>query len=451
MADASGMMPEDTSPEAKARVTVGSKVVRLFMPWDWEIKPKGEPKPVKWWTFWRWKFWNAPPPARSPIPSLGNLMPVDPRSWAIMQGTSNWLAKIAVTTNLVLVSVYAATVASQSLLPLAAGFPDWVKIPIIFIFCLVAVATAIVLQFGTDFLIPFSIGLAGEKFRLVPLAAVLLWAGCAFTTIAMKVDVYTGWGRERIAEAAEMATVSASDQRVLDKYSQAVPPPTAASDIVIATATAEITRLEGERTTKDAARTQEDKDLGGRGEKWRALDTDIKALDATLAAERAKLAAATTAKANRLEYDDANSRKQETVHDTTVSEGALLYDSELVVWLRSVGMAAASFLLVLIDFMIRAAIHERAKRSGAAQKGVKTKRQNANTFDGEFSEAPPLDARAIPHLGDVEPEVVAAADTPTRRRAGNAHPDVTGDDQVNGVNGYEGGNGTEEPGKPAGQ
>ena len=396
---------------------------------------EAKPKPAAtWWSFWRFKFWTAPPPSlkRSPIPSLGNLMPVDAKSWAIMQQSADWLAIAAVVANIVLVSVYAAIVASQSLLPMAVGFSDWIRIPIIVVFCLVAVATAVVMQFGTDFAIPFGAGLAGEKFRLAPMAAVLLWAICATTTVAMKVDVYTGWGRERVAEAAEKATVSDSDQRTLDRYRDAIPPPVASSDALIAGATAEVARIEGERKTKAAARDQEEQQLGGRGPKWRELNDAVAALDAQTATERAKLSAATAAKAARLEYDDADARKKATIREVTVSERQLLYDSDLIVWLRSVGMAFASFFFVLLSFMIRGARDQQAKRSEAASKGVDTKKRKKNTFEAEWEEAAPMDARAIPDFGD-RPEVKPEA---RPQQPNSAHPDATGDDQINGVNGY---------------
>jgi len=394
-----------------------------------------KPKPAAtWWSFWRFKFWTAPPPSlkRSPIPSLGNLMPVDAKSWAIMQQSADWLAIAAVVANIVLVSVYAAIVASQSLLPMAVGFSDWIRIPIIVVFCLVAVATAVVMQFGTDFAIPFGAGLAGEKFRLAPMAAVLLWLICATTTVAMKVDVYTGWGRERVAEAAEKATVSDSDQRTLDKYREVIPPPVASSDAIIAGATAEVARIEGERKTKAAARDQEEQQLGGRGPKWRELNDAVAALDTQLAAERGKVSAATAAKAARLEYDDADARIKATIREVTVSERQLLYDSDLIVWLRSVGMAFASFFFVLLSFMIRGARDQQAKRSEAASKGVDTKRKKKNTFEAEWEEAAPMDARAIPDFGD-KPEVKPEARPPGPNAP---HPDATGDDQINGVNGY---------------
>jgi hypothetical protein len=394
-----------------------------------------QPKAATWWSFWRFKFWTAPPPSlkRSPIPSLGNLMPVDPKSWAIMQQSADWLAIAAVVANIVLVSVYAAIVASQSLLPMAVGFTDWIRIPIIVVFCLVAVATAVVMQFGTDFAIPFGAGLAGEKFRLAPMAAVLLWLICATTTVAMKVDVYTGWGRERVAEAAEKATVSDSDQRTLDKYRDVIPPPVASSDAIIAGATAEVARIEGERKTKAAARDQEEQQLGGRGPKWRELNDAVAALDTQLAAERGKVSAATAAKAARLEYDDADARIKATIREVTVSERQLLYDSDLIVWLRSVGMAFASFFFVLLSFMIRGARDQQARRSEAASKGVDTKRKKRNTFETEWEEAPPLDARAIPDFGD-KPEVKPEAKP---KPSPHQHPDKTGDDYGARNNGYE--------------
>ena len=69
-----------------------------------------------------WKFWMAPPPSlkRSPIPSLGGLVKLDAKSWDILQFVANGLAAFAVAANLLLVTVYAAVVASQSVLPLIA-------------------------------------------------------------------------------------------------------------------------------------------------------------------------------------------------------------------------------------------------------------------------------------------------------------------------------------------
>jgi hypothetical protein len=264
------------------------------------------------------------------------------------------------------------------------------------------------------------------------MAAIFFWLICATTTVAMKVDVYTGWGRERAADAAEMATTSESDQRTLDRYSDAIPPPVASSDALIAAATAEVARITGERTTKAAARDQEEQQLGGRGPKWRELNEAVVALDTQLAAERGKLSAATAAKAARLEYDDADARRKATIHDATVSERQLLYDSELIVWLRSGGMSFASFFFVLLSFMIRGARDQQAKRSEAANKGVDTKRKKKNTFEAEWEEAAPMDARAIPDFGD-KPEVKPEA---RPQQPNSAHPDATGDDQINGVNGY---------------
>lgn len=393
-----------------------------------------QPKPATWWSFWRWKFWTAPPPSlkRSPIPSLGNLMPVDAKSWAIMQGTADTLATVAVIANIALVSVYAAIVASQSLLPIAAGFPDWLKFLIIGVFCLIAIATAIVLQFGTDFAVPFGAGLAGEKFRLAPTAAIVFWLICATTTVAMKIDVYTGWGRERVAEAAEKATVSESDMRTLARYADAIPPPVASSEAIIASAQAEVTRIEGERKTKAAARDQEETQLGGRGPKWRELNDAVTLLDQQLTAERGKLSAATAAKAARLEYDDADARRKATIHDVTVSERQLLYDTDLIVWLRSFGMSFASFFFVLLSFMVRGARDQQAKRTEAANKGVKTKQAKKNTFEAEWEESAPLDARAIPDFGDT-PEVKPEAKP---KPSPHQHPDKTGDDYGARSNGY---------------
>lgn len=390
-----------------------------------------------WWSFWRWKFWTAPPLKlkfeRSPIPSLGNLLKLDPRSWEILQSMANILAGVAVTANLILVCVYAAIVSSQSLLPLASGFHPALQVIIIIVFCGVAVATAAVMQLATDFLIPFAAGLAGERMRALPSMAVLLWFVCAATTVAMKVDVYTGWGRERDAKAAVVETAASSDERILAKYALAVPPTVAESDAAIKAANDQLALLEPERALKDQQRA--DEALTGRGGKWERLNSEVTNLDARIAAERSKLTDATGARANRIEYDRADTAVRKSAGTRKETSRALLYDADFVVWLRAGGMAAAGFIFVLLQFMVRGARAEKAKRDNAKAKERDTKTRNKNTFETEFEEAAPLNARAIPDFGD-EPEVKPEAQpAPTSK-----HPDATGDSSINGVNGYEGGN-----------
>lgn len=421
--------------------------------------------PLKWWAFWRYRFWQAPPPKfeRSPIPTLDKFLKPDPKSWDILQTVANWLSTLGVGGNLIVVCVYAAVVASQSQLPLIADWDQWtphgfghvwylgavLKWAVIIVFALCAVAFAACLQFGTDFLIPYATGLAGERFRIVPTAAILLWVACVVITIGMKVDIFSGWGRERLAENVELSTSVDSDKRVLEKYQAAVPPPVASSDVIITNANAEISRLQAERKTKDEARTQEDKQLGGRGPKWRDLDADVKALDGQLAAERTKLSTATTAKANRLEYEDADARVKATARDSSVAERTLLYDADFIVWLRSIGMAAFSCLMVLISFMVRASRAEQARRQAAAFKGVETKQQNARTKEADWSEAGNFNSRSIENKGPTEAAAVASADTQVRRESDlNKHPDAAGDDFGARASGYDNGDVTDGPAKP---
>lgn len=443
---------------------------------------KREPKPATWWSFWRWKFWGAPPPTlkRSPIPSLANLMKVDPKSWEIMGQWADRLAVLAVLANLVTVAVYAFVVATQSELPITRGWDAVLPLPwgqdllvgaiarfsIVTILAVVVTCGAIVLQLGTDFAIPFAAGLASEKYRVVPsLAFAILWPVCLGTTVAMKVDVYSGWGRERIAAATEAKTISEADQRILSQYHNAVPPPIAESEGRIANADAAISNadeaikgLDTARSEQAALRAKEetgDGSVAGRGPKWREYNEAVVKTDTAIADQRRIKAEATTsranaiaAKANRVEYDGAVARTTSTIRTVTEGQRALLYDADFVVWSRAGGLAFASVLFVLMSFMIRSAKAEAAKRSNAAFKGVQTRQDNANTRDADYGEAAPLDAKALPNHGDVVTEVVAEVDTPRRQKGKNPHPDKTGDDKVNGVNGYEGNNGTEESGKP---
>lgn len=452
MADASGSM----TPERK----LGSVILGYLMFWRWTVKPrkpkdpKAKKRPVAWWEFWRFKFWMASPPSlkRSPIPSLGGLVKLDAKSWDILQLTANFLAAFAVAANLLLVTVYAAVVASQSVLPLIAGWDfaphawGWVwhigaffKWSIIVIFAIVATITAGVLQFGTDFAIPFGVGLANEKFRVVPSLAVVLWVVCAVITVSMKVDVYTGWGRERMAEAAQTSTSDESYKRTLERYKDAIPPPVAASDALVEAANANITRMEAEAKTKTGLRDDEDKNHGGRGDKWKTLDGEVTALNTGIATERTKLAAAITAKANRIEYEDADKHVRDAAKTVSVARGKLLYDDQTIVWMRSIGAAFFSFIMVLISFMVRSARADQARRKEAAQKANQTKQENANTYSGEWEEAASVDAHALPHDPSVVNEVVAPADTPTRTKPSSVHPDKAGDDYGALNNGHDSG------------
>lgn len=457
----SGPRPPD------APKTLGRKAVEIAQFWHWPLRER----PAKWWTPWRWKFWHAPPPTltRSPIPSLANLMKVDPASWDIMGRWANRLAFLAVAANLAIVATYAFIVATQSELPITRGWnaviPLWwdgAAIPIgaiarytvVAILAVMALFTAIVLQLGTDFSIPFAAGLAGEKYRVIPtLAFAVLFPICLATTVIMKVDVYGGWGRERIAAATETATIADADQRILDKYRLAVPPPITESDGKIAKADAAISNaddaIKGLQTTRDEQadlRTREEADPSkpGRGPKWRQYNAAVLEADGKIAEQRALKAAAVTeradaiaAKANRTEYDDALTRTKTSVRTFTESQRQLLYDADFSVWLRAGGMAFASVMFVLMSFMIRAARADAAKRSNAAFKGADTKRQKSNTKDAEWGEAAPLGTPALPDFGPVSAGAVAPAATKTKREQSPRHPDKTGDNYGAGANGYE--------------
>lgn len=459
--------------DPNAPPTLGSKAAKLIQPWNWEVKPKGPKKPAKWWTVWRYQFWHAGPPSvkRSPIPSLGNLMKVDQASWEIMGKWANRLAFLAVSANLVICAIYAFVVATQSELPITRGWnaqiPIWgthylfhigdvARYTVVAVLAVMALFTAVVLQLGTDFSIPFAAGLASEKYRVVPsLAFAILFPICLTTTVAMKVDVYSGWGRERIAAQTEAATISDADQRILSKYVNAVPPPLAESDGHIATSEAAMTnaddaikRLETTRAEQAKLRDKEEAGEGsaaGRGPKWTQYNAAVTQADADIAAQGNLKATAVTArakaiaaKANRLEYDGADARTKATVRSVTENDRELLYDTDWVVWLRAGGMAFASVMFVLMSFMIRAAKAEAAKRSQAANKGVQTKQEKANTKEGEWQESAPLGAPQLPDFGHVEPGAVAGATTRTPRTTEvDTHPDKAGDNKVNGVNGYE--------------
>lgn len=495
MADASGIMPEAEAPanesprrtvgdalkfwkwrlpkrelraprDPNERKTLGRKVLEIAQVWHWPIRER----PAKWWSPWRWKFWNAPPPkfSRSPIPSLANLMKVDAASWDIMARWANRLAFLAVAANLAIVATYAFIVATQSELPITRGWnatlgdsAGWhipvgalARYTVVAILAVMALFTAIVLQLGTDFSIPFAAGLAGEKYRVIPtLAFAILFPICLATTVIMKVDVYGGWGRERVAAATETATIADADQRILDKYAAAIPPPITESEGKIAKAEAVITNADeaiaGFQTTRDEQadlRTREESDPNrpGRGPKWTQYNDAVIAADLNLANQRQAKAAAVTErasaiadKANRTEYDNALERTKGSIRTVTESQRQLLYDADFSVWLRAGGMAFASTMFVLMSFMIRAARAEAAKRSKAANKGVETKQEKSRTKEADFEESAPFDARALPDFGAVDTAVFAEAATRTPKTKGTPkHPDKAGDGEHDGANGY---------------
>lgn len=447
--------------------TLGRKALKFAQPWSWEIREK----PARWWTPWRWRFWVAPPPTlkRSPIPSLANLMKVDAASWDIMGRWANRLAFLAVAANLAICATYAFIVATQSELPITRGWnaviPLWdhLVIPIgaiarytvVAILAVMALFTAVVLQLGTDFSIPFAAGLASERYRVIPsLAFAVLFPICLSTTVIMKVDVYGGWGRERVAAATETATIADADRRILDRYAIAVPQTVADSESKIAGADAVIANadeaIKGFQTARDEQAKLRDKEevepgRPGRGPKWEEHNTAVQKADADIAAQRTLKITATTerataiaAKSSRLEYDAAMDRTKGSIRTVTESQRSLLYDADFTVWLRAGGMAFASVMFVLMSFMIRAAKAEAAKRSNAANKGVQTKQEKANTKDAEYEEAAPLGAPQLEHAGDVTHGAVATASTKTRQeRDRKTHPDKAGDNYGAGANGYD--------------
>jgi hypothetical protein len=427
-----------------------------------EPKKKGAPPwwlAHRWWNPISWEIWHKPPAQlkRSPIPSLDKLMEVDQTSWEVMGRWANRLAYGAVIANLVICALYAFIVATQSELPLTRGWD--LKIPglggqdflagatarwvVIGILAAMALISAVVMQLGSDFAIPFGAGLASEKHRVVPILSLVVFAVCITLTASIKMDVFSGWGRGRLAVAAEKVALSDADQKILAKYAAQAPDPLADSVGKIATADAEIARLERVLAEQLKLRASEETGAGagvvaGRGPKWDAADRAVKQADADLAAHRTARATAIATKAQREEFDKATAHQLATVRSTTEAERSLIYDSPMIVDIRALGMSFISPFFVLVSFMVRASKAAAAKRREADLKRSQTRRDNANTFDVPFTEGAPHGA---PGLGFDEGAVDGVTGRPgvgIHKPVDGRHPDATGDDYGARTSGYGG-------------
>jgi len=436
MADASGMIqpeeavapPLDDKPKKAKRNKAEDprlidKVVKFVQPWSWEVE-KNEKKPIR-------------------LPGITDVVSLDRTGWNIVSRWAGIIGYSASLFNLLLVTIYACTVASQSTFGMLENAGWFVSGLAWFMLMVLATGIAAVLQLATDFGLPWAAGLAGEKYRMSPTAIIMAWLIFFMpTTLIMKYDLYSSWGHERQAEIVLKQTESENDAQVLAKFSAGPPAGIEASQAIIDAGPAALADLKDERERLVSARDQEKKFLGstdtGMGPNWRKLNEQVLAQDALIRAQEEKVTTAKTALQDRKDYDAAKARREQNAK-ITANGGAsltLLYDNPIVIWLRVLGGAFVSMIAILVHFVaLKKAAEEReaaiakAEASERAKKGWGKRREKANTFDGDYEEAAPLGTKAIPDLGPVAPGAVAKADSHTRKETdAETHPDMAGDD-----------------------
>lgn len=410
---------------------------------------------------------TPPPESRRWMPKL-NL----PRFWGITDivgisdsawGKVSWIAAgvgvVAILVNFGMVVAYAAGVAMDA--PLIPNEKGWLAVSVNFVIGIGQVAVAGMLQLGTDFCLLFAAGLAKSKYKFTPTAALILWAICAANTLEMKKDIYESIRDGRIIEAqiAEEAkapaTVVKARAALLLYADKPAPPEKAASEALMDGADASIRDLSAEREEKVQARSEEART--GRQSRWGEHDRRIAEIDALLRVERDKLSAARVAIAEREAFDASTKAVTDWENRPKIEKSPTGYDSGWAIGLRVWGLSLLSFISILVAFAadkaaddLRKIEAEKARRSNAAYKAADTRAQKRNTKDADFSEAAPLDSRALPHDPHVQDGTVSKADT--RTQGTRAHPDKAGDDFGAKASGYEGvTDGTGESGQPEDQ
>lgn len=415
MADASGMTPTEPMPAADDK------------PWHKRIRVK---LPKRVWT-------------------ITDVVGISDDAWSKLAWIATIVGFVAVATNFSMVVAYAAGVARDAPMLVDPG-SDFLKQAANAIVGVGQVFVAGMLQLGTDFCLLFAAGLAKSKYRFTPTAALILWCICAANTLEMKQDIYESIRDGRIEqqqiaeEKAAPADVQAAKKLIASYADKDAPPTQEASNAVIDTAGQTISDLQNERAEKVAARGEEAQT--GRESRWQAHDTRIQEIDRLLTSERTKITTARVSLAERVAFDGATAKATEWDTRPKLEVSKVGYDDQWAIDLRVWGLSLLSFVSILVAFAADKASYDRKKeeeekrkRSEAAQKAANTRWQNKNTFEGEFTEGAPINAGSLPNL-DIEPSVVAKADTPTRRKADpDKHPDKTGDDYGARENGYGGG------------
>lgn len=397
--------------------------------------------------------------------TITDIVGMDRSGWRVIQDSAMWVAGVASAANLTLVVVFACAIASQSVFGLMENAPFWAQAIIWFILMVVATVIAGVLQLCSDFGLAWGAGLATEKYRVSPSVVLFVWAMCVLTTLYMKFDLYSSWAHERQAVVAQAQAENANDARILAKFPAAAPPGLEASQRIINAAPQLVDDLRKERDRLVSARDQERRFLGntdtGMGPEWRKLNEQVLATNTEITAVETAAATAATAKQDRIDYDAAKQRQESNVK-RSANNGAtmtLFYDQPFVIFLRVVAGAAVSILGVLVALVarkkreeLRLADEAKAKAAERAKKGWRTREERASTFDGDFEEAAPLGAKAIPDLGPTAPGTFAESDSHIRQETDvNTHPDATGDlFSANTKNGHgkEDTDGAQEPGQP---
>lgn len=408
--------------DREAEPRLGDKLLKFLQPWSWEVH-KGEKKPLK-------------------FPVINDIVSLDRVGWRAIRNASIGVGATASFANLMLVTVFACTIASQSTFGLLENAPWWITGPVWFILMVMATAIAAVLQLATDFGLPWASGLAFEKYKISPTAIIVLWLTVFMpTTFIMKFDLYASWAHARQAEIVQKQTEDVNDANVLAKFASGPPPGIEASQAIIAQSPGLLKDMRAERDRLVSARDQEKRYLGstetGMGPKWNALNDQVQDVDKRIEAQAAASATAATALQDRMDYDAARAR-QEANAKITAHNGSTLtlwYDQTWAIVLRVLGGEFASIISIIVAFVALKKTEEhkeaeaaKAEASERAKKGWYKRRQNASTFEGDFEEAAPINAPKIEDQGPVASAAVARADTQTQQvRDTDTHPDRTGD------------------------
>lgn len=290
------------------------------------------------------------------------------------------------------------------------------------------IAGAILLQFGTDFLLVMAVALAATGARIMPSLAVAGWIVCVLYTAQMKYDIYDDRAAARLAlhnaealaafRAAEPADVKAA-RRLLAGYGEppkkTEPPSQPASRATIETAQAAIGDLTVERAEKVAARAAEAET--GRSTRYAEFDAELRQIDADLAAARNRIEAARIALADRQAFDDASilAARADKLKPEPAKE--IGYDSFFMRSLRVWGLQILSLIGILAAFAGRAKRHAQRLADAPEPPAQET----------VFTVVMP-EERGLPAPdGRVAEGVAGTADTRTPGLRDRPHPDRRGD------------------------
>lgn len=383
------------------------------------------------------------------------------------------IAFLASANNLFMVASYALAVSMDAPLLATQGVDAGWATAVNWIMTIGQVLVSIMLQLGTDFCLLFAAGLAIHKFKMTPTLAIFLWVICAANTVAMKFDIYHSIRDGRIEEIKLAEKPNIEQQQSINWMLQyadndedgqpdkALPRSIDALQSAIDAATETITdkQISIEELQAEKLQTVEDRKdeytLGGRGPKYNDLTDRIDALTLQITEQRSQI------DQKRLDRDAAISEQEERKayeghliivkgwdERPEITKSDLGYDGEFYVWMRVFGLSILSIVGILVAFAADKANEDRkkeeaekAKRSAAAQKGVETRRANANIYDTDYEEAT-VEMEALPDFNadtaDKQGNEIIADYATQTPQSPDIHPDKAGDDYGVGIDGTKG-------------